>query len=230
MTVMCTLCQNTATEFTKDKQRRYFKCGECELIFADPRAKLTGNSEKQIYDLHQNDPSDEGYRRFLRLLTEPLLERVAAGAEGLDFGCGPGPTLNLMLEEAGIHMALYDIFYYPDKAPLEQRYDLVTCTEVVEHFNTPATSWPTLVSLLKEGALLAVMTSLFTRETPEAFLAWQYKNDPTHVSFYTPKTMQWLANHFGLECEIVSQRVIFFRRAPSTRLIHQRASAVSGGR
>lgn len=212
MSAACTLCHSVATEFTRDKQRSYFECSECELIFADPQAKIAEMSEKGIYDLHQNDPSDNGYRRFLMLITEPLLERVHAGAEGLDFGCGPGPTLNLMLEEAGIRMALYDIFYYPDKTPLQRRYDLVTCTEVVEHFNAPATSWPILVSLLKERAWLAVMTSLFTRETPEAFLVWQYKNDPTHVSFYTPKTMQWLANHFGLECEIVSQRVIFFRK------------------
>tara|TARA_Y100001963_G_scaffold159201_1_gene261843 strand:+ start:6080 stop:6739 length:660 start_codon:yes stop_codon:yes gene_type:complete len=219
MSIVCTLCHNAATEFAKDKQRSYFKCIECELIFADPSAKLAEVSEKEIYDLHQNDPTDEGYRRFLMLLTEPLLERVHAGAEGLDFGCGPGPTLHLMLEDAGIRMTLYDIFYYPDKAPLEQRYDVVTCTEVVEHFSAPAASWPILVSLLKEGAWLAVMTSLFTRETPAAFLAWQYKNDPTHVSFYTPKTMQWLGERFGLTCEIVSQRVIFF----------QRASLVSGG-
>lgn len=212
MSAACTLCHSVATEFTRDKQRSYFKCSECELIFADPKAKIAETSEKEIYDLHQNDPSDDGYRRFLMLLTEPLLERVHAGAEGLDFGCGPGPTLNLMLEDAGIHMALYDIFYYPDKAPLQRRYDLVTCTEVVEHFNAPSASWPILVSLLKERAWLAVMTSLFTREAPEAFLAWQYKNDPTHVSFYTPKTMQWLANRFGLECEILSQRVIFFRK------------------
>lgn len=212
MSVVCTLCHSVATEFTRDKQRSYLKCSECELIFADPRASLAKTAEKEIYDLHQNDPNDEGYRRFLNLLIEPLLKRVPAGAEGLDFGCGPGPTLHLMLEDAGIHMALYDIFYYPDEAPLQRRYDLVTCTEVVEHFNAPAASWPILVNLLKERAWLAVMTSLFTRETPEAFLAWQYKNDPTHVSFYTPKTMQWLANHFGLECEILNQRVIFFRK------------------
>lgn len=214
MSPVCTLCQSAATEFAQDKFRRFFKCSECELIFADPSANLAKIAEKEIYDLHQNDPTDEGYRCFLSLLTEPLLKRVPLGAEGLDFGCGPGPTLHLMLEDAGIRMALYDIFYYPDKAPLEQRYDVVTCTEVVEHFNAPATNWPTLVSLLKEGAWLAIMTSLFTRETPEAFLAWQYKNDPTHVSFYTPKTMQWLSERFGLRCEIVSQRVIFFQRAP----------------
>lgn len=219
MSIVCTLCQNTVGEFAKDKQRRYFKCSECELIFADPRAKLAEKSEKEIYDLHQNDPTDEGYRRFLSLLTEPLLKRIPAGVKGLDFGCGPGPTLHLMLEEAGIRMALYDIFYYPDEAPLQRQYDVVTCTEVVEHFNAPATAWPTLVNLLGNNGWLAVMTSLFTRETPEAFLAWQYKNDPTHVSFYTPKTMRWLSQRFGLECEILSQRVIFF----------QRASLVSGG-
>lgn len=213
MSRACTLCHNSAVYFTQDRRRSYFKCNECELIFADPAAKLSNELEKQEYDLHQNDPNDQGYRTFLSQLVTPLLERVPRGARGLDFGCGPGPTLHLMLQDAGIEMALYDLYYRPDQACLQRRYDVVTCTEVVEHFNQPEEAWKTLARLLNDGAWLAVMTSLFTRETVEAFNAWQYKNDPTHVSFYTPTTMQWLAAHLNLTCEIVSQRVIFFQRA-----------------
>lgn len=212
MSLSCPLCTGTGSFFTEDRIRSYFECGECGLIFVEPDAKLAQDHEKAIYDLHQNDPTDEGYRGFLGQLIRPLLERVPATSRGLDFGCGPGPTLHLMLEAEGMQMSLYDIFYHADTTVLAQTYDFVTCTEVVEHFNHPAQSWQQLVGLLREDGWLAVMTSLFTRETPEAFLAWQYKNDPTHVSFYTPKTMQWLAEHFGLECEILSQRVIFFHK------------------
>ena len=37
-------------------------------------------------------------------------------ARGLDFGCGPGPALTLLMEEAGFaKMNLYDPFYFADE-------------------------------------------------------------------------------------------------------------------
>jgi len=49
--------------------------------------------------------ADPRYRRFLARLAEPLIAHLPKGARGLDFGCGPGPTLSLMLREAGFACA-----------------------------------------------------------------------------------------------------------------------------
>ena len=62
--------------------------------------------------------NDAGYRRFLSKLADPLMARLAPGARGLDYGCGPGPALAAMLREAGHEVALYDPFFAPDPAPL----------------------------------------------------------------------------------------------------------------
>ncbi|RUO63130.1 class I SAM-dependent methyltransferase [Pseudidiomarina insulisalsae] len=210
----CPLCHAAAGHFVADTRRDYYQCSQCELVFADPTGHLEADAERAVYDLHENLPDDAGYRNFLEQLTVPLLARLTPGMQGLDFGCGPGPTLHLMLEERGMNMQLYDIFYQPNKQQLQRQYDFVTSTEVVEHFYQPAATWRQLVDLVKPGGTLAIMTSLFTRQTPAAFLAWQYKNDPTHVSFYTPWTMKWLAQEYALNCDILSQRVIFFQRLP----------------
>ncbi|MTJ01729.1 class I SAM-dependent methyltransferase [Idiomarina piscisalsi] len=208
----CTLCHAPATFFCEDKKRPYFRCTECDLVFAAPNSYLSDNDEKAIYDFHENDPNDDRYRQFLNQLATPLLGKLSAGMEGLDFGCGPGPVLNLMMEEHGMSMSVYDIYYVPDKNKVARQYDFVTSTEVVEHFYKPSEAWPQLVDLVKRGGWLGIMTSMFTRELPQLFKQWQYKNDPTHVSFYSPKTMHWIAKQFELEIEIVSNRIILFQR------------------
>lgn len=131
---------------------------------------------------------------------------------GLDFGSGPGPALAAMLQEAGMRMALYDPFYAPDPEALDERYDFVSCSEVVEHFNRPADGWRQLSALLCPGGWLGVMTGLSSDRSAEGFLKWRYKDDLTHVSFYSLDTMAWIAGHFGLELHPVDDRVVLFRR------------------
>lgn len=137
--VACPLCGSATRAFCEDRARRYVECGDCGLVSADPASHLSAADERAIYDLHQNDPADAGYRGFLSRLADPLRAKLAPGMRGLDFGCGPGPALSIMLREAGIAMADYDPFYAPDATLLAAQYDVVTCTEVVD---TSAIRWP----------------------------------------------------------------------------------------
>ncbi|MGM0525782.1 MAG: class I SAM-dependent methyltransferase [Pseudomonadota bacterium] len=213
--IKCTLCHSESQFFCDDQKRRYYRCDNCDLIIADPESQLSAAEEKKLYDFHENGPDDEGYRKFLVQLSDPLLARLKPGMEGLDYGCGPGPTLSLMLEQQDMAVSLYDIYYAYDKALLQRKYDFVTCTEVVEHFNQPAQSWPELVGLLKPEGWLGIMTSMFTKSSSEQFANWGYKRDPTHVSFYTPTTMEWIAKQFNLQCEKLSDRVVLFKKQTS---------------
>ncbi|WP_290654201.1 class I SAM-dependent methyltransferase [Idiomarina sp.] len=209
--MQCTLCSEHSEFYCADRKRSYYRCLTCDLVFADPDSLIAETDEKAIYDFHENDPYDERYRQFLSQLSEPLLTKLKKGMRGLDFGCGPGPTLNLMLEEQGMQVELYDLYYYPDKAKLQQRYDFVTASEVVEHFAHPARSWQQLFSLIKPASWLAVMTSLNELKTTASFKNWNYKNDPTHVSFYSRQTINWLAERYQADYEIVNGRVMLFR-------------------
>ncbi len=206
----CTLCGRGAIGHAADRRRRFFRCRNCGLVFADPATHPRAAAERAIYDLHENDPGDPRYRAFLARLSGPLLQHLRPGMEGLDYGCGPGPALSMMLEEAGMRMALYDPFYAPDTAVLERRYDFVTCTEVVEHFHRPAAGWTRLAGLLRSGGRLGVMTRMVPED--RAFHQWHYKNDPTHVAFYSPRVMAWLAGHLGLEIDLMEGDVVLMRR------------------
>jgi SAM-dependent methyltransferase len=209
----CPLCRRDAVAFCADRRRAFYRCGHCELIFADPASHLGHGEEKAVYDLHCNDPADTRYRAFLARLAEPLRARLTPGMEGLDYGCGPGPTLGLMLREAGMWVQDYDPLYRPDAALLERQYDFVTCTEVVEHFREPGVEWPRLARLVRPGGWLGIMTWLAESADAQAFQRWGYKGDPTHVAFYSPATLDWLGRALGFEVWRLDERVILMRRA-----------------
>jgi Methyltransferase domain len=206
----CPLCAHLVGQYAQDRRRVYFHCPRCDLVSADPESHLDAPAEKGYYDLHENDPADQGYRRFLGRLAGPILRRLSRGMRGLDYGCGPGPTLSVMLVEAGMLMEDYDPFYTPNPGALECSYDFVTCTEVVEHFRWPSEDWARLTALLRPGGWLGIMTKLVISR--ERFGAWHYKDDPTHVSFYSPGTFSWLGTRFDLAVERVDRDVILLQK------------------
>lgn len=210
--VDCPLCQTAgAKSYHSDRRREYLQCPVCMLVFVPPRYFLAPGAERAEYELHENDPGDPGYRRFLSRLVEPLAQRLATGACGLDFGCGPGPALAAMMRERGFEVALYDPFFFPDRAPLSRRWNFIAATEVVEHLHRPGDELAALWDMLQPGGILGVMTKLVLG--PEAFARWHYKNDPTHVAFFSRATWSWWAERRGAGLEFIGDDVILLQRA-----------------
>jgi SAM-dependent methyltransferase len=203
----CPLCgHERVAPYYRDALRPYLQCLRCRLVFVSPAYRPSLARERSEYDLHQNDVHDPGYRRFLSRVVTPLLARLPAGARGLDFGCGPGPALAAMLEEAGYSVALYDPYYRPDPAVLEPGYDFICATEVVEHLHHPGRELDRLWRLLAPGGVLGIMTKLVSDRA--AFAGWHYKNDVTHVCFFSRDTWAWWADAQGANVEFHGADVI----------------------
>lgn len=189
----------------------YWRCHGCEATFVDPSQLPERAVEHAEYRLHHNDVQDMGYRGFLARLASPLLERLPPGLSGLDYGCGPGPALAAMLTEAGHRMAVYDPLFFDHRHVLDETYDFVTCSEVVEHFHRPDEEFARLDKLLKPGGWLAVMTAFQTDDA--AFAGWHYRRDRTHVVFYRPATFRVIATRFNWRCHIPCRNVALLQKA-----------------
>ena len=46
----------------------------------------------------------------------------------------------------------------------------------------------------------------------EAFATWHYKLDPTHISFFSEKTFEWLGDKWGVEPEFIGDDVVLFTK------------------
>jgi hypothetical protein len=213
-TFKCPLCghpQGQRWQFASDK-REYVLCGQCALVWVPAAFLPTDEEEKNRYLHHQNRPDDPGYRAFLQQALSPTLPHLTQGVVGLDYGCGPSPTLWRLLEEQGITCHNYDPvfgFTHPHQA-----YDFVISTEVVEHFHHPGREWEKMVRLVKPGGLLTVMTEWWTSR--EQFAHWYYKRDSTHVAFYAESTFRWIAARWSLEIlHTDKQRVVVMRKPGS---------------
>jgi SAM-dependent methyltransferase len=212
----CPLCHGREVAvFVIADEKTYRRCRTCLLTFLDPAHRLTRETEHVHYLSHENEVDDLGYRKFLARLAEPLLMRLAAdmaaGARGLDYGCGPGPALAAMLREAGHDVAIYDPFFAADDHVLHETYDFVTCTEVAEHFHDPAREFEQFDRLLKPGGWLAVMTCFQTDD--DRFARWHYRLDPTHVVFYKRETLEFMAERLGWAFECPAKDVVMMRKA-----------------
>ena len=207
----CPLCQQPKLQlFHQDKFRQYMRCENCALVSVPNEFLLSAAAEKAIYDQHENDANDLGYRKFLSRALDPVLARIDNNAKGLDFGCGPGPTISVMAAEQGIAMSNYDLYYFNQPELLAKQYDFVTMTEVIEHVADAKALLAKLDSLLKPGALLLIMTKRVTDVV--AFSRWHYKNDLTHINFYATETFEWIAEHYGWELEVLGNDVVLFTK------------------
>ena len=190
--------------------REFWECNDCDLVYVPPKFHLPESAEFERYLMHNNDPSDSGYRSFLSRLWIELKPRLTSGATGMDFGCGPGPALAQMMQEDGFEVSLYDPYFFPDRSVLERQYDFVTCTETVEHLRSPLKEFKLLDSLLVRGGYFGVMTGML--EDRAGFASWYYQRDPTHIGFYSSRTMLWVGREMGWDVELPSANVTIFRK------------------
>lgn len=187
----CPLCTSVQNYPLPVAGKQYHRCLGCELVWLDSACHLAPAAEKAVYDDHDNRVDDPGYRRFLMRAFGEVLSRVPPPAEGLDFGCGPGPALIAMGREAGYRMAGYDKFYADEPELLSRQYDFITSTEVMEHVADPRAVLDRLWDCLKPGGILVLQTQRVLDD--ERFRQWRYRHDPTHIVFFAEASFRILA-------------------------------------
>lgn len=201
----CPLCSHEASLFYQNAEN-YFQCKECHSIFTDTNARLNMAQEKERYELHSDDVQDKGYQNFVSPMTSAIISDYTQKSMGLDFGAGIGPIISKVVQDAGYNIKQYDPFFHNYPELLREKYDYVACCEVVEHFYHPHKEFGVLKSLLDEGAKLYIMTNLYDESID--FAKWYYKNDMTHVFFYTKESFEWIKREFGFKSLEIEKRLV----------------------
>ena len=205
----CPLCLNTSLdEYETIASILYLQCVDCESVFKRPEDFPTPVEEKNRYLEHNNDVDNAGFQAFVSPIVNSVFKSIPKFAVGLDFGAGTGPVAAKLLEEKGYKVHLYDPFFHPNKDVLNTTYDFIICCEVIEHFHTPTNEFRLLRKLLKSGGSLFCMTDFLPHQS--AFKNWYYKNDQTHVIFYSEKSVKWIQSNLGFSKVVIEDRLIVF--------------------
>jgi len=198
----CHICNQDVESFRDEKTDIiYYQCKECEYIFKSPEYYQDLTTQKERYNLHENDENDEGYKAYFQRFLDFVLPQVSRPQNALDYGCGATSLLASLLEKNGIPCDYYDPIYHPAILNSSKHYELIVSTEVFEHLHQPREVFESLLNRLEKGGYLALQTQFHSNES-EAFKKWYYHQDPTHVVFFTAETFKVLCKIYG--CEFVS--------------------------
>ena len=204
----CSLCNCTTRKFESINDRDYVQCMNCKAILLSSEFFLSPQEEKQRYSLHNNDITDPRYINFVNPIVEHVTLDFTPEAKGLDFGCGTGPVITSELTKKGFKVKLYDPYFKPDTNVLEKKFDFIVCCEVMEHFQNPIREFRLLRALLKENGKLYCKTEMW--EQSMDFNLWHYKNDPTHVIFYSAETLKWIQENLNFsKVETLENHLVF---------------------
>ncbi|MCD4667244.1 MAG: class I SAM-dependent methyltransferase, partial [Sulfurimonas sp.] len=158
---------------------------------------------------HENDVNDKGYQKFISPISDAILKDFTKDAKVLDCDAGTGPVLSKVLQDNNYTVKQYDPYFYNYPELLEQSYDYIGSCEVIEHFYDPYKEFKLLKKISNPSAKIYLMTEIYNEGID--FASWYYKNDPTHVFFYTKETFEWIKNEFAFKDVIINKRLIIFR-------------------
>jgi len=115
----------------------------------------------------------------------------------LDYGGGEG-LLAARLREEGFSAATYDPFSSFDKMP-EEKFDLVTCFEVMEHVPLPKATAAVMAGLLKPQGIVLFSTLVQPATFDQIGLNWWYASPRNgHISLYSKQALTLLFQAHGM--------------------------------
>ncbi len=194
---ICRLCGEKTNPFFGDE---FFHCENCKAISRKLTSLPDAEAEKKRYDQHQNSP-DDGYEKFISPIINYVLKNISPEKTGLDFGSGPNSILANILAEKKYTLSKFDPFYETDSLVLNNTFDFIIACEVIEHFHYPQNEFKKLKEKLNQKGEILIMTHLY--DFAINFENWYYKNDFTHVFFYTQETIEWIKKQYDFsELEI----------------------------
>lgn len=218
----CPLCtRNRVVNFYQDRKRHYFRCEECQLLFADASSHLPPSAEQSKY--RQANSKQRPLQQFITSLVDQCQQQQSAPLVGLNFGRIADASTLANVEAQGHQLLQYDPFFAADHTLLQRQYDFICCYRVFEHFRFPHREWQLLCSLLKPGGWMAISTQLLTQLS--GFEKWHHKDNLTHVSFYQRATFEFLANQANFRLLFAANDLILVQKPSESDITRDPSSS-----
>jgi hypothetical protein len=163
--------------------------------------------------------------RFIRNLLKPYWRE---GDVGYDYGGGAGVFADRM-SRAGMRFHCVDPFGVDERLQGEGPRRFLTSFEVFEHFVDVEASLSEVFGLCGTDEFLAIVgtKTVPPRLGPGQLSQWYYAGPRNgHITFYTTRSMDLIAQRFGAEYRAVSSGVHLFGKGFDLKAISRRALAL----
>lgn len=193
-----------------DDKKKYFLCKNCGFIFLDPEQIVSSEIEKKRYQLHNNSMENPEYLKMLEaFISRNILPFKDPPSKLLDFGSGPEPVLASLLSKRGYSVDIYDKYFSANETYRNKKYDIITAVEVFEHLKNPVLWLKILLNCLDSKGFMIIQTN-FLKNNTEFFKNWWYKEDITHISFFSLKTFRKISTILNLDIIFTNKQNIIF--------------------
>jgi hypothetical protein len=203
--ISCPIC-NSPSESFFDKQLNifFYECKNCFLFFKNNF--LNEDEEKKRYDLHDNSIDNQGYVNYLKeFINNYILDYIDNYKQTnlLDFGSGSNQVLINIFKKyysnyQNVNLYSYDKYFDNNENWKNNKYDIIVTTEVLEHLAKPLEELKLLHDLMNKNSYLIIMTNFHNNDKTD-FLKWWYRRDPTHLSFFSLNTFEYLADKLDMQ-------------------------------
>jgi hypothetical protein len=208
---ICPVCEGNSTQPIDDQQPVYLLCTNCDYLFLEPSLRLELEQEQKRYQEHNNDLEDPKYVEYLKKTWDRVSDQLEPGSLVIDYGCGPTRGLQRLLQGQDLQVVSYDPIFYPTSVDvLKGNVDVIFCSEAIEHMYQPKSELERWQSLLKPEGLITLRTAF--HKGSEGFREWWYKDDPTHIGFFSVKTFEWISKKYDLEILHMHSPYVSFRK------------------
>ena len=212
--MLCKICQSTSNIFDQGNILNkysiiFYKCTNCGFIQTETPFWLEESYSNTI------TKSDIGLLsrniHFSNLTSNFISLCLAKTSNFVDFGGGYGIFVRLMRDK-GFNFFIFEkkcenLFANQFKANKGTKYDLLTAWEVLEHLEDPLSTIEEMLSFSSN----ILFSTLLLSPTPKPVDNWWYYGleHGQHISFYTKKSIQVIAEKFNFKTYYISKNLHF---------------------
>jgi len=200
----CSICSNKLDFFSHGNilnkyKVAYFRCNNCGLVQTESPFWL---EEAYSQPINQSDVGLVNRNLTLANISKSIINTFFnRNKKFIDYGGGYG-LLTRLMRDSGFDFYWFDKYCqnlfakeFEADMDVEKSYELLTAFEILEHVINPHDE---IERMLKLSDNILFSTVLLPANNPKPGDWWYYGLDHgQHLSFYTDKSLQCLANDFG---------------------------------
>ena len=201
--MICKICGHKASGIFNAKIMgkriiKYYQCPNCYFMQTEEPTWLNEAYSSAIASADLTI-LERGYKNTI-ILNQILKALGHNNSTILDYGGGYGILCRLM-RNLGFNFLWYDKYatniFAKGFEYKKEKIDLITCFEVFEHFSEPIEEIENLLKICDE---LIITTDIYDDENKVPPPSWSYYtfSSGQHISFYSKKTFEYLAEKYNL--------------------------------